>query len=76
VKDKYGSDVCHGYMDNYLVAMHNDPVFHREVMNFLLEQVAKQDLYLKLSKCEFEQTEVEYLGVVIKDGMIRIDPTK
>jgi RNase H-like domain found in reverse transcriptase/Reverse transcriptase (RNA-dependent DNA polymerase)/gag-polyprotein putative aspartyl protease len=76
VKDKYGSDVCHGYMDDYLVATHNDPVFHREVMNFLLEQVAKQDLYLKLSKCEFEQTEVEYLGVAIKDGTIRIDPTK
>jgi RNase H-like domain found in reverse transcriptase/Reverse transcriptase (RNA-dependent DNA polymerase) len=76
VKDKYSSNVCHGYMDDYLVATHNDPAFHREVMNFLLEQVAKQDLYLKLSKCEFEQTEVEYLGVVIKDGTIHIDPTK
>jgi hypothetical protein len=27
-------------------------------------------------KCEFEQTKVKYLGVVIKDGMIHIDPTK
>jgi Reverse transcriptase (RNA-dependent DNA polymerase) len=76
VKDKYGNDVCHGYMDDYLVAMHKDPAFHQEVVNFLLEQVNKQDLYLKLSKCEFEWAEIEYLGVVIKDRMIWIDPTK
>jgi hypothetical protein len=25
VKNKYGSDMCHRYMDNYLVATHNDP---------------------------------------------------
>jgi hypothetical protein len=33
-------------------------------------------LFLKLSKCEFEQKKAEYLGILVEEGMIHIDPTK
>ena len=36
----------------------------------------EEDLHLKLAKCTFNQTEVEYLGLVVKDGEVLMDPTK
>jgi Reverse transcriptase (RNA-dependent DNA polymerase)/gag-polyprotein putative aspartyl protease len=35
VKDKYGSDVCHGYMDNYLVVKVPSRTFVRSVRSFV-----------------------------------------
>jgi Reverse transcriptase (RNA-dependent DNA polymerase) len=75
VKNKFPG-VVHGYMDDYLITMANDPPFHRLVCHVVFEQVQKHDMYLKLTKCEFEQPAVEYLGVYIKNGTIRIDLTK
>jgi Reverse transcriptase (RNA-dependent DNA polymerase) len=75
VKDRFPG-VVHGYMDNYLIATANDPPFHQQVCHAVFDQIWKHDMYLKLAKCEFEQPAVEYLGIYIKQGMIRIDPTK
>jgi hypothetical protein len=36
----------------------------------------KYDLYLKPEKCSFDQTAIEYLGVIIFAGNICMDPTK
>ena len=36
----------------------------------------EEDLHLKLTKCAFDQTEVEYLRLVVKDSKVLIDPTK
>ena len=36
----------------------------------------EEDLHLKLAKCAFDQMEVEYLGLVVKEGEVHIDPTK
>jgi len=36
----------------------------------------KHNLFLKPKKCEFEKTEVEYLGVIISQNSIRMDPVK
>ena len=36
----------------------------------------KEDLHLKLTKCAFDQTSVEYLGLVVKNGKVHMDPTK
>ena len=35
-----------------------------------------QDLYLKPKKCEFNKTQVEYLGMIIEEGKIAMDPIK
>ena len=36
----------------------------------------EEDLHLKLAKCAFDQMEVEYLGLVVKDREVHMDPTK
>ena len=36
----------------------------------------EDDLHLKLAKCAFDQTEVEYLGLVVRNREVLIDPTK
>jgi hypothetical protein len=53
------------YMDNILIHTLNDPALHRRVVNDVLHILAANNLYLKPQKCQFEQTEVEYLGVII-----------
>ena len=42
----------------------------------VLEQMKEEDLHLKLTKCAFDQTEVEYLSLAVKDREILMDPTK
>ena len=38
--------------------------------------LAREDFYLKLSKCLFHQHDIDYLGIRIEGGQLRIDPTK
>ena len=68
--------VVHRYMDDYLIATHDDPKFHEDVVGAVLAQMLKEDLYLKLAKCKFSKPAIEYLDIYIKDGTIHIDPTK
>ena len=42
----------------------------------VLDRMQEEDLHLKLAKCTFDQIEVEYLGLVVKDGEVHMDPTK
>ena len=42
----------------------------------VLQRLKEHDLYLKPEKCKFEQTEVEFLGMIISENTIRIDPIK
>ncbi len=32
------------------------------------------DLYLKPEKCQFVQTKIDYLGMIVKEGEISMDP--
>ena len=36
----------------------------------------EHDLYLKPEKCKFEKSEVEYLGLVVREGRVAMDPVK
>ena len=64
------------YMDDILIHTPNDLALHRHVVNDVLRILAVNDLYLKPQKCQFEQTEVEYLGVIIREDSIAMDPIK
>ena len=49
---------------------------HRKITWEVLHLLWKHNLYLKLEKCKFEKTEVEYLSVVIYHNSVRMDPVK
>ena len=48
----------------------------QERTRWVLDRMQEEDLHLKLAKCAFNQTEVEYLGLIVKDGEVIMDPTK
>ena len=45
-------------------------------MKMVLQRLQKNDLYLKPKKCEFNKTTMEYLGLIIKEGQLSMDPVK
>ena len=49
---------------------------HRELVNEVLQRLKAHDLYLRPEKCEFEQEEIKYLGLVIREGEVHMDPSK
>ena len=49
---------------------------HRRVTHEVLRRLRTHDLYLRPEKCEFERTEVEYLGLIIRPGEVMMDPIK
>ena len=42
----------------------------------VLDRMREEDLHLKLAKCAFDQMEVEYLGLMVRNGEVLMDPTK
>ena len=49
---------------------------HRQIVNEVLKRLADNDLYLRPEKCEFEQESIEYLGLIISEGEVCMDPVK
>ena len=68
------------YMDDFLVATPNktqqDVQLHRTIVHAILQCFEDQSFFLKAAKCHFEQTKVNYLGIVVEDGKITLDPVK
>ena len=42
----------------------------------MLAHLRKHKLYLKAEKCEFEKTRIEYLGLIISQNSVEMDPAK
>jgi hypothetical protein len=38
---------------------------HQQYVHQILDKLKENDLYLKPEKCTFEQTEIDYLGVIV-----------
>ena len=64
------------YMDDILIHTTDDKVAHREKVHQILHKLRQHDLYLKPEKCQFEQTRVEFLGVILEKGTVQMDPAK
>src|SRR5277367_6674961 len=63
------------YMDNILIfAPTLEDLAKSE--QIILQKLRDNDLYLKPKKCKFRKLKVEYLGMVIKEGQISMDPVK
>jgi hypothetical protein len=64
------------YMDDILVATCNDLEEHQQLVHQILARLQKMDLYLKPAKCTFETRKIEFLGVILEDGTVMMDPVK
>ena len=63
------------YIDDILIFMKTLEE-HRRVTKIVLEHLCEHKLYLKPEKCEFEKTQIKYLGVIISHGQVEMDPVK
>ena len=63
------------YMDDLLVFVETLEEYQERTKR-VLDRMREEDLHLKLAKCAFNQTEVEYLGLVVRNGEVLMDPTK
>src|SRR3978361_1248627 len=63
------------YMDDILIFSKN-PEEHQERTLRVLERLRQHDLYLKPEKCKFDVEEINFLGLVIRPGIVAMDPTK
>lgn len=63
------------YMDDILI-FSKDKKEHEERTRRVLERLQDNDLYLKLDKCIFDAPEVEYLGMIIRENQVAMDPVK
>ena len=55
------------YMDDLLIFSSMLPEHHRH-QQLVLQRLLDNDLFLKLSKCSFNKTSIDYLGFIIKYG--------
>jgi len=62
-------------MDDILIFTDDHPKIE-EYTKRVLQKLHDNDLFLNLDKCAFDITEVEYLGLIIKENKIAMEPTK
>ncbi|KAI0994273.1 hypothetical protein K3495_g13908, partial [Podosphaera aphanis] len=66
---------CTAYMDDILIYS-DDLTSHRRHVIMVLERLREHGLQVDISKCNFEATEVTYLGLIISTKGIHMDPKK
>ena len=71
----YLDDFACVYLDDILVYS-ADLDQHVAHLRQVLDALRQNQLYAKLSKCEFARAEVEYLGHIVGGGRLRMDPKK
>ena len=71
------------YVDQFVVVFIDDILVyskdqksHDTHLRVVLETLRKEQLYAKLSKCEFWKNEVSFLGHIVSKEGIRVDPKK
>ncbi|GJY89354.1 putative reverse transcriptase domain-containing protein [Tanacetum coccineum] len=76
------NQVCKPYLDKFMIVFIDDILIyskreqeHEEHLKLILELLKKEQLYAKLSKCEFWIPKVQFLGYVIDSQGIHADPT-
>jgi len=63
------------YLDDILI-MAKTIVRLVQLTHGILQRLLDLDLYLCPEKCSFNQTSVEYLGLIISEGELHMDPVK
>jgi hypothetical protein len=78
--DSIFSDMIEGYMviaymDDILIFANNQEDLQKHT-KMVLQWLQEHDLFLKPKKCEFNKRMMEYLGLIIQEGKLSMDPVK
>lgn len=75
--------VCRPMLDKFVIVFIDDILIysktvsdHKMHLRQLLHTLRNEKLYAKLSKCEFWLREVQFLGHVVNENGIKVDPSK
>eukprot|EP00730_Choanoeca_flexa_P009230 TRINITY_DN12614_c0_g2_i1.p1 TRINITY_DN12614_c0_g2~~TRINITY_DN12614_c0_g2_i1.p1 ORF type:complete len:1337 (+),score=253.89 TRINITY_DN12614_c0_g2_i1:1150-5160(+) len=63
------------YLDDFII-FSDTMEEHLQHIERVLQRLSKHKLYVKLSKCQFAQEEVEYVGHIVGKGQVKIQPSK
>ena len=78
------NDIFHDMIAEGVICVYLDDILiftktlleHQTITQRVLECLREYNLCLKPEKCEFERTRIEYLGVIVLEGMVEMDPVK
>ncbi|KAI3730615.1 hypothetical protein L1987_61787 [Smallanthus sonchifolius] len=75
--------VCKPYLDKFVIVFIDDILIysqnkeeHAEHLKLIMELLKAEKLYAKFSKCDFWIREVQFLGHVVNEKGIHVDPSK
>jgi hypothetical protein len=74
-QDQITEGVVSVYLDDILIFT-NSLEEHRRITCLVLDRMREHKLYLRLEKCEFEKTKIEYLGIIISHNKVEMDLVK
>ena len=79
----YMNQIFRPYLDKFVMVFIDDilvyskiEIEHAEHLRLVLQILTEKKLYVKLSKCEFWMKEVKFLGHIVSQGGIFVDPSK
>ena len=61
-------------MDNILIFGGQTKEEHHTIILWVLDILCSHQLYLKAEKCMFGQLTVDYLGLILSEGHVEMDP--
>jgi hypothetical protein len=74
VLDGYLGIFCVVYLDDIIFS--NSPQEHRIHVDLVIERLRRYNLEIKLSKCKFARSRIEYLSHIVENGTISPNPAK
>eukprot|EP00873_Tetraselmis_striata_P020105 jgi/Tetstr1/440369/TSEL_028704.t1 len=75
VLSPYLGKFCVVYLDDVLIYSKTAEE-HLKHIRLVLRELQRHHLHIKLSKCSFGRTSVEFLGHIVEAGQIKMDPRK
>ena len=77
------NDIFRPYLNKFVVVYIEDILIfsrsreeHAHHLRRVFDKLRENDFKIKLSKCEFEKTEVKFLGHVVGADGVKVDPDK